>query len=151
MFLGPDLSTLKSESSSDGMMPPYFSNYASKVKSRYPKLTVFTTGGFRCREDIESAISSGACDAVGVVRPAAVHSDLPKTIIGKKREANESFGSPRVEPAWLIKQVGVTALNVHMDNVSSLCWTLIAITSANHVFSKAWYLEHVRQLSLKKP
>jgi tRNA-dihydrouridine synthase len=119
MFLGSDLHARSQKSSPNGSMTPYFVGYAAQVKSQYPDLGVFTSGGFRCREDIELAVSSGQCDAVGVVRPAAVRPDLARTILATERvgNADDGFGAPRVEPPWLIKQVGVTALNVHMDNV----------------------------------
>lgn len=118
MFLGPELS--KASGSTTEEMTPYFADYAAKVKAQYADLPIFTSGGFRSREHIESALSTAKCDAVGVVRPAAVRPDLPRSIILNTDVPDEkaTFDSPRVEAPWLVKQVGVTALNVHMDNVS---------------------------------
>ena len=122
MFLGPESFNPSGSVHPSDKMAPYFLNYAAKVKASYPQLPVFTTGGFRRRHDIEDAISSAQCDAVGIARPAAVEPHLPKTIVfnNKIQSCEASFDSPRVEAPWLVRQVGVTALNVHMDNVGAL-------------------------------
>ncbi|KAF5663829.1 nadh:flavin oxidoreductase nadh oxidase [Fusarium heterosporum] len=126
MFLG---TSLGQDNDKTGKMQPYFKDFSKIVKSRFPAVPVIVTGGFRDRMSIETAIASGASDMVGIARPAAVSPCLPtSTMLNSDVEDNDAtFMHPKVDAPWVVRQVGVTALNVHMDN--------------------AWYLSHVCKMS----
>jgi len=59
----------------------FFLEFAQAVRKEFPKLVLMVTGGFRTRTGMEAALVSGACDLVGIGRPAAVKPRLPKEII----------------------------------------------------------------------
>ncbi|KAF4963990.1 hypothetical protein FSARC_8040 [Fusarium sarcochroum] len=126
MFLGASLGQGEDK---NGRMEPYFKSFSRIVKSRFPELPVIVTGGFRDRASIEAALASGESNMIGLARPAAVDPHLPASIILNQDvdDASATFYHPKVEAPWIVRQVGVTALNVHMDN--------------------AWYLSRLSRMS----
>lgn len=50
----------------------FFLEFAQEVRKRHEDLVLMLTGGFRSRVGAESAIRDGACDLVGIGRPAVV-------------------------------------------------------------------------------
>ncbi|KAJ6014963.1 hypothetical protein N7540_009554 [Penicillium herquei] len=59
----------------------FFLEFAKEVRMRYPGLVLMLTGGFRSRVGAESAIRDGACDLVGIGRPAAVEPEFPLRLL----------------------------------------------------------------------
>ncbi|KAJ5707296.1 hypothetical protein N7488_007097 [Penicillium malachiteum] len=59
----------------------FFLEFAKEVRKRYPGLVLMLTGGFRSRVGAESAIRDGACDLVGIGRPAAVEPGFPLRLL----------------------------------------------------------------------
>ncbi|KAJ5155293.1 Aldolase-type TIM barrel [Penicillium capsulatum] len=59
----------------------FFLEFAQEVRQRYPGLVLMLTGGFRSRTGAESAIRDGACDLVGIGRPAAIDPKLPLLLL----------------------------------------------------------------------
>ncbi|ETS03595.1 FMN-linked oxidoreductase [Trichoderma reesei RUT C-30] len=126
MFLGPPK---PSSSANMEHSEAYFVDFAKVVASKFPDVPLLLTGGFRCRESIEKAVTNGACSMVGIARPAAVNPLLPKTVMfnHEVKDSDATLYSPKIEAPWLIRQMGITALSVHMDN--------------------AWYLGHLKNMS----
>ncbi|CEI70299.1 unnamed protein product [Fusarium venenatum] len=118
MFLSSKLG--KNEDKS-GKMQPYFQPFSRLIKSRFSNMPIIVTGGFRDRASVEHALVSGDADVVGIVRPAAVNPHLARSTILNREVDDKSatFHHRKVEAPWAMRQVGVTALNVHMDNVST--------------------------------
>ncbi len=54
-------------------------------------MPLMVTGGFRTRAGMEEAVSSGACDVVGVARPLCVDPDLPKKLMRGEAEMAPSY------------------------------------------------------------
>jgi 2,4-dienoyl-CoA reductase-like NADH-dependent reductase (Old Yellow Enzyme family) len=59
----------------------FFLQFAQTVREKFPSVVLMVTGGFRTRTGMEAALQSGACDLIGIARPAAVLPKLPKEII----------------------------------------------------------------------
>ncbi|WP_281189876.1 nitroreductase family deazaflavin-dependent oxidoreductase [Millisia brevis] len=59
----------------------YFLDYAATVRDLAPGIPLAVTGGFRTRAGIEEALASGACDVVGIGRPAAVVPDAARALL----------------------------------------------------------------------
>ena len=53
----------------------YFLDFAEKIRKEV-KCQLMVTGGFRTVEGMNAALTSGACDFVGIARPFAVETDL---------------------------------------------------------------------------
>lgn len=71
----------------------YFLDYAEKIRARV-KTPLMVTGGFRTSEGMAAAVESGATDVVGLARPLAMESDLPKRIFAG--ESVHSVVEPRL-------------------------------------------------------
>jgi 2,4-dienoyl-CoA reductase-like NADH-dependent reductase (Old Yellow Enzyme family) len=64
----------------------YFLEYAERVRA-VAKMPLMVTGGFRTREAMESALSDGACDVIGLGRPLCTHTDVAGALLrGETRE-----------------------------------------------------------------
>lgn len=91
----------------------FFLTFAQTVRERFPSLILMVTGGFRTRSGMEAALESGACDLIGIARPAAVIPRLPKEVILNKQIKDED-ASVKLKaldvPGWVnwlpIKSVG---------------------------------------------
>lgn len=59
----------------------FFLDFAKIIRERFPNLILMVTGGFRTRGAMEDAVTTGACDLIGLARPAAVVPRLPKEVI----------------------------------------------------------------------
>ncbi|KAJ5733451.1 hypothetical protein N7493_002237 [Penicillium malachiteum] len=68
----------------------FFLEFAKEVRKRYPGLVLMLTGGFRSRVGAESAIRDGACDLVGIGRPAAVEPGFPLRLLDESIEDEEA-------------------------------------------------------------
>jgi 2,4-dienoyl-CoA reductase-like NADH-dependent reductase (Old Yellow Enzyme family) len=68
----------------------YFLSYAEEIRS-VATMPLMVTGGFRTRAGMEEAVSSGACDVVGVARPLCVDPDLPKKLMRGEAEMAPSY------------------------------------------------------------
>lgn len=92
----------------------FFLEFAKEIRGRFPKIPLMVTGGFRTRPGMQAAIDSGACDLIGLGRPAAVLPKLPAEIILNDKvpdeEASVRVATPKV-PGWVdwipIKAVGL--------------------------------------------
>jgi 2,4-dienoyl-CoA reductase-like NADH-dependent reductase (Old Yellow Enzyme family) len=91
----------------------FFLEFAKEVREKFPSVVLMVTGGFRTRRGMEDALQSGACDLIGIARPAAVLPKLPKEIIlnTKIPDAEATVALARVKnPLWMdyfpLKQVG---------------------------------------------
>ncbi|KAJ5151082.1 uncharacterized protein N7482_010334 [Penicillium canariense] len=59
----------------------FFLDFAHTVRERHPGLVLMLTGGFRTRAGAEAAIRDGACDLVGIGRPAAIEPKFPLVLL----------------------------------------------------------------------
>ncbi len=59
----------------------FFMDFAKIIRERFPHLILMVTGGFRTRGAMEEAVRSGACDLIGLARPAAAVPLLPKEVL----------------------------------------------------------------------
>jgi hypothetical protein len=62
----------------------FFLEFAHTVRERHPELVLMLTGGFRTRAGAEAAINDGACDLVGIARPAAVDPKFPLLLLDEQ-------------------------------------------------------------------
>jgi 2,4-dienoyl-CoA reductase-like NADH-dependent reductase (Old Yellow Enzyme family) len=70
------------------------------------------TGGFRSRGAMEAALESGACDTIGIGRPAAVVLKLPRLVLLNKELSDEEakIKLKSVTMGWLMIMVPIKAL-----------------------------------------
>jgi 2,4-dienoyl-CoA reductase-like NADH-dependent reductase (Old Yellow Enzyme family) len=96
----------------------FFLTFAQTVRSHFPSLILMVTGGFRTRIGMEAALKSGACDIIGIARPASVIPLLPKEII-LNEEVEDEDASVRLEalvlPGW-VKWSPIRAVGAGMQS-----------------------------------
>ena len=68
----------------------YFIEYASNIR-KSAKIPLMITGGFRSREVMENAVSSGEVDLVGLARPLCTQPGLSKDLIAQKISHVDAF------------------------------------------------------------
>ncbi|KAH8649732.1 hypothetical protein BGZ60DRAFT_463079 [Tricladium varicosporioides] len=59
----------------------FFLQASHEIRKRHPNLVLLVTGGFRSRNGVNSALQKGACDLIGLARPAIKYPDLPNEIV----------------------------------------------------------------------
>lgn len=98
----------------------FFLDYAAAVRERYPDIILMVTGGFRSRAGMEAALQSGACDLIGVGRPAAVWPHLPKQILlNEKVEENAAVKKlTTLRLPLLLRMIPIKFIGTGADTVS---------------------------------
>jgi 2,4-dienoyl-CoA reductase-like NADH-dependent reductase (Old Yellow Enzyme family) len=87
----------------------FFLEFAAQVRIRFPSVVLLVTGGFRTRLGMSAALNSGACDLIGIARPAAVMPRLPKEVILNQEITDEkaSVVLERLRMPWLMSWVPI--------------------------------------------
>lgn len=97
----------------------FFLDFAHEIRKHFPKLVLMVTGGFRTRAGMESAISNGSCDLIGIARPATINPKVPKLILDKGVPAEEvNLHLNKIEAPWLLRALGVRFLTAGAETVS---------------------------------
>lgn len=98
----------------------FFLEFAKEVRQRHPGLVLMLTGGFRSRAGAEAAIRDGACDLVGIGRPAAIDPKFPLLLL------DESVGDEKavlplnkVPPPFYAKFMPRNLVGAGVESVSS--------------------------------
>ncbi|PQA89066.1 NADH:flavin oxidoreductase/NADH oxidase family protein [Hyphococcus luteus] len=68
----------------------YFLTYAEEIRA-VAKVPLMVTGGFRSRAGMEEALSSGACDVIGLARPLCVDPNLPEKLFNGEIDVAPSY------------------------------------------------------------
>ena len=125
MFLGPSLSRNSEDSCKQREAPcreAYFIEFANSIRLHIPEVPLIVTGGFRSCQSMEAAVDSGACDLIGLGRPAIVNPLLPKAVVLNTEISikDATLYVKKIKVPWIVKQIGIRAVEVHLDNVSKL-------------------------------
>ena len=79
----------------------YFLDYAKDIRAVYEG-PLMVTGGFRSREGMDSALTSGACDMIGIGRPLCIDSEVPnKLLSGEMTQTPVLEKTMQIGPGWL--------------------------------------------------
>lgn len=97
----------------------FFLEFATETRKRYPNLVLMLTGGFRTRGGAEHAIEHGACDLVGIARPAAINPSFPRLLLDES-VADEDAQLPlkKVPPPFYARCVPGKAVGMGLETVS---------------------------------
>jgi len=78
----------------------YFVDFAKAMQDAV-KVPLMVTGGFRTRAAMESALSSGAADLIGLGRPMCVMTDAPKRLLEDLEALPRFEDRLHLLPSWL--------------------------------------------------
>ncbi|KAH7124647.1 hypothetical protein EDB81DRAFT_911683 [Dactylonectria macrodidyma] len=96
----------------------FFIKASERIRLKFPHLLLIVTGGFRSREGVNNALKDGACDAIGLGRPAVKFPDLPNKIMfnGDLVDEEARFDVEAApSPGWIatkVRSVGAGAETV---------------------------------------
>lgn len=107
-------------SASTAARESFFLDFAKAIRSNFPNVLLMVTGGFRTRLGLEYAVKSGACDFVGIGRPAVIEPALPNTIVFNKKVSDEDARLPTksFRKASLARTLGIKGLGGGTETVS---------------------------------
>jgi len=124
-YESPAMMGRPAQSESTRAREAYFLSYAESARQIAGSVPLAVTGGFRSRAAMSEAVSSGACDVVGLGRPAAVDPDAGNAVRtggGVVAAPRISIGLPgRLARNRTVKTVdGVLDLQWHTDQLHRL-------------------------------
>ncbi|OGM40788.1 hypothetical protein ABOM_011147 [Aspergillus bombycis] len=94
----------------------FFLEFATETRKRYPNLVLMLTGGFRTRGGAEYAIEHGACDLIGVARPAAINPSFPKLLLNESvADEDAKLQLKRVPPPFYARCVPGKAVGMGLE------------------------------------
>ncbi len=82
------------------MREAYFVDFALAMRE-HVSIPLMVTGGFRHREAMEQAITSGGADVIGLGRPMCVMTDAPARLLQGERELPRFEDTLALFPPWL--------------------------------------------------
>ena len=97
----------------------FFLEFATEARKRYPNLILMLTGGFRSRAGAESAVKAGACDLIGIGRPAAVNAKFAQLLLDESTSDEEArLPLNRVKPPFVAKFLPAKSIGAGLESVS---------------------------------
>ncbi|OBS29464.1 hypothetical protein FPOA_03401 [Fusarium poae] len=104
MFTG----TGEKKSASTAARESFFLEFAREMRAKVPNIPLMVTGGFRTRAGMEAALAEGACDLIGLGRPAIINPFLPANIILNKeiKDDDARLFAKRIQTPWILKKFG---------------------------------------------
>jgi 2,4-dienoyl-CoA reductase-like NADH-dependent reductase (Old Yellow Enzyme family) len=93
----------------------YFLEYAETVRTIAPHIPIAVTGGFRSRAAMVEAVSTGACDVVGLGRPATAHPDAANQILSARTDRIETVHTMFNLPGRLSSHPRIRAFEGFVD------------------------------------
>lgn len=99
----------------------YFTEFAAKARKAAPGTVIMVTGGFRTRVGMASAVQQGACDLIGIARPAALEPRFPiEKILNPKVSDEEAVAvKTKIESGWL-KNIPIIGLGAESVSIQIL-------------------------------
>lgn len=101
----------------------FFLEFAKAIRNDFPDVPLMVTGGFRTRQGMDAALSSKACDIIGVGRPAVLNPLLPKNTIlaADVKDEDAKLYARKIEAPWIATKLGIKAIGAGAESVSSPC------------------------------
>lgn len=99
----------------------FFLEFAQEVRRRHPQLVLMLTGGFRSRAGAEAAVRDGACDLVGIARPAAVDPRFASLLLDESLSEEEAvLPLKKVPPPFYASWMPRALVGAGAESVSSV-------------------------------
>jgi tRNA-dihydrouridine synthase len=97
----------------------FFIEFAHTIRQAVPDVILMVTGGFRSRKGMQDAVLEGACDIVGLARPAVLEPSLPRDIILNENLPDEQamVEARSIAMPWILKQLGVKSVGAGYETV----------------------------------
>lgn len=100
----------------------FFIEFAKTVRERHPELILMLTGGFRTRAGCVAAIEDGACDLVGIGRPAAIEPAFPLLLLDEDvKDEKAVMPLEKVPVPWYAGFLPRNLIGAGAESVSFCC------------------------------
>ena len=100
----------------------FFIELAKTVRERHPELILMLTGGFRTRAGCVAAIEDGACDLVGIGRPAAIEPAFPLLLLDEDvKDEKAVMPLKKVPVPWYAGFLPKNLIGAGAESVSFCC------------------------------
>lgn len=119
MFLGTDdEKAVKPTSGRTAAREAFFMEFARAIRDNFKDVPLCVTGGFRTRQGMEAALEEGACEMVGLGRPAVLNPALPKNVILNKAVKDEDAKAyaRKIEAGAFMKFLGGRAVGAGVES-----------------------------------
>jgi 2,4-dienoyl-CoA reductase-like NADH-dependent reductase (Old Yellow Enzyme family) len=87
-------------STSTAVREAYFVDFAKAIKAEI-KMPIMVTGGFRTRNAMEHALSTGSADLIGLGRPMCVDTSAPRRLLDGAEQIDRWEDRLALFPSWL--------------------------------------------------
>ncbi|KAF4976015.1 hypothetical protein FZEAL_7271 [Fusarium zealandicum] len=96
----------------------FFLEFAREMRAKLPNMPLMVTGGFRTRAGMEAALNEGACDLIGIGRPAILNPSLPlNTILSTEVPSEDAkVYARKVQTPWLLKRFGPKSVGAGVES-----------------------------------
>ncbi|KAJ4022602.1 hypothetical protein NW752_000191 [Fusarium irregulare] len=113
MFTG----TGEKKAASTAARESFFLSFAHEMRAKVPNVPLMVTGGFRTRAGMEAALREGACDLIGLGRPAIINPLLPSTIILNKEVTDDDakLYAKKIQTPWFLKRFGPKSIGTGVE------------------------------------
>lgn len=125
----------------------FFLEFARAIRDKFRDVPLVLTGGFRTRQGMEAALQEGACEMVGIGRPAVLNPALPKNIVFNHEipDADAKLYARRINAPWIVKQFGGRAVGAGAESVS---WSKILESGHSerqeaNLQTQSWYSQQI--------
>lgn len=100
----------------------FFLDFAHVIRDKFPSVPLMVTGGFRTRQGMEAALQEGACDLIGIARPAVLNPSLPNNTIfnHEVKDADAKLYTKNVPVAFLARLTGIKMMSGGAETVSAV-------------------------------
>jgi hypothetical protein len=97
----------------------FFIDFAHTIRKSIPDVVLMVTGGFRSRKGMQDAVLEGACDIIGLARPAVLEPSLPKDVILNEGLPDDAakVEARNIATPWILKQLGVKSVGAGYESV----------------------------------
>jgi len=98
------LGTDEKDQSSTALREAYFLKYSRDIKQAMVRTPLMVTGGFRSRSAMDSALSGGYCDIIGIARPLCGDPQCVEKMLSGAVDALPSW-ERMIKAPWLLEQL----------------------------------------------
>ncbi|KAL3473252.1 FMN binding oxidoreductase [Aspergillus californicus] len=108
----------KEKSSRTVVREAFFLEFAAAIRSEFPSTHLMVTGGFRTRQGMVSAVEQGACEMVGLGRPAVLEPALPKKIVFNPEVPDDEavLAVETISTPWIVKATGLKGVGAGVES-----------------------------------
>ncbi|KAL3422993.1 NADH:flavin oxidoreductase/NADH oxidase [Phlyctema vagabunda] len=113
----PDMAASAPTSARTAEREAYFLTFSALIRENFPKIPLMVTGGFRSVAFMNKAVASKQVDLVGIGRPAALNTHIPRDIFDAKETSDLKLDAPKIPLSWPMSWIPVKIVGAGMETI----------------------------------